>query len=341
MIKKRNLDPSLVQWIMQQTGLGPGVGELHWVAPASSSTSQFRTQLQRWGVEQNYKIHTDPVEAEKAMVANRNDVMLIMPGNYTVTDTAAAPMTWSKDYTHMIGLGPPQKHEYAGRGVVIRTINTTGVFAMINTGDLCQFHNIAFQQWGQATAALTAFREEGHMNSFNGCHFFGQIRSNTIALTTSSSFEVNAAVTRAGNADIFTDCVIGGSGGAKRTGANGTLLFATGGTIGAGCDMQFRNTQFMSWAEDTDPCAILVAGNYAADRLLLFEGCTFYNFRENHNTTMPAYVVRDACNTTHDIVFKNSAHHGFTAWTNNQTHCFVTMPAVDESGGEAVAADAA
>ena len=85
MIQLDNLDPSLVQWIMQQTGLGPGIGELFWVAPAASATSQFRTQLQRWGVEQNYKIYTAPATAHAAMVANRNDVMLIMPGKYTGT----------------------------------------------------------------------------------------------------------------------------------------------------------------------------------------------------------------------------------------------------------------
>ena len=241
----------------------------------------------------------------------------------------------------MLGLGPPQKHEYAGRGVIVRTIDGLAAYALLNTGDLCQFHNIAFQQWGQASLSLTAFREQGHMNQFKGCHFFGQIRSDVIALTTSSSFEVDSAVTRAGNADVFDECVIGGSGGAKRTAANGTLLFADGGAaIGCGCDMQFKNTQFMSWMEDVDPCAILMAANYSVDRLLLFDNVTFYNFLENHGSTKPAYVFRDACNTTHDIILKqNCAHHGFTAWTNNATHCFTTGPVANTNMGETTAAD--
>ena len=66
-IKKRNLDPALVQWIMTQTGLGVGIGEIHWVAPATSATSQYRAQLQNMGVEIGNKIHTT-IDAAMAKV---------------------------------------------------------------------------------------------------------------------------------------------------------------------------------------------------------------------------------------------------------------------------------
>ena len=76
MIKKRNLDPSLVQWIMTVTGLGPGIGELHWVAPVDSATSQYRAQLESWGVGIDHKIHTTVAGAFAKAVAYRNDVIL-------------------------------------------------------------------------------------------------------------------------------------------------------------------------------------------------------------------------------------------------------------------------
>ena len=336
MIKKRNLDPSLIQWIMTQTGLGPGIGELQYVAPATSTASQFRAQLQSMGVEQGNTIHTTPILAEASMVAGRNDIMLILPGTYT--GTGAAPMTWDKDHTHMLGLCSPPKHEYGSNGVIIRTTSDDGVFAMTNTAKMCQFQNVAFHQYGEDAACLTAFREAGYMNNFRGCHFFGHIRSDVADLTTSSSLEINCAVAGAGGADVFDKCVIGGSGGAKRTGANGSLLF-TGGAVGAGSDMQFLDTQFMNWMEDADPSAILIKANYGADRLMLFEGCTFYNFITNHGATGPAYVIRDNCTTTHDILLKRCARLGFDAWTSDQTYCFSADSVGATDGGQATAAD--
>lgn len=339
MIKKRNLDPSLIQWIMQQTGLGPGVGELFWVATAPSSTNQFRQQLQSWGVEQSDKIYDDPGDAYDAMEIGRNDVMLIMPGKYT--GTGAAPYTFAKDYTHYIGLGPPQRQEYGGRGVVIRTLSDSGVFAATNTGDLCSFHNIAFQQWGENAAALTSFREAGHMNTFKGCHFFGHIRSDTVGLTTSSSLEI-ADVVAAGLADTFIECVFGGSGGAKRTAINGTILFA--GDAGAkGVDMQFKDCQFMSWMEDADPCAVLFAESWGADRLQLFEGCTFYNFMEDHSGTTPLYVFRYAQAiqgvATHDVILKRCSRLGFAAWAQHNEMIYSSDSKGATDGGEAIAVD--
>ena len=330
----RGLDPAVMAWLASTLKLGPGIGDVHVVVKEGSAhESWVRDNL----LVPPSHLHFDIVAGEDALTADRNDVLLVYPGKYT--GTGAAPHTWSKDQTHLVGMSTPQKHEYAGRGVIVRTLSTDGVFAMKNTGDLCQFHNVAFQQWGQAAACLTAFREEGHMNLYKGCHMFGQIRSDTVGLTTSSSLEVNSAVVRAGSADVFVDCVIGGSGGAKRTAANGTLRFATGGTIGAGCDMQFRDCQFMSWMEDVDPCAVLMNGNYSVDRLLLFEGCTFYNFVENHGATIPAYVFRDGCATTHDVILKRCSRLGFTAWTNTQTFVFSSDAKGETDGGEAIACD--
>ena len=338
-IRKQSLDPSLVQWIMTQTGLGPGIGEMFWVAPASSATSQFRTQLQRWGVEQNYKIHTDPVDAHDAMVAGRNDVMLVMPGTYTVADTAAAPMTWSKDYTHMIGLANPQRS--TGAGAVIRTTSATGVFAMQNTADQCQFHNIAWQQWGSAAAALSVVEEIGHENRYVNCLMFGHIRSNIAALTTGSSLKIGGA-TDAGANNLYDNCVIGGTGGSKRTAVSGVILFDSDAYYaGVGKNSKFDNCMINSWAEDTDPCAVLLTEQYSADRLILFEGCTFYNFRLNHSATMPSYVFHHVRTTsyTHDFLLKNCARLGFTAWCSDPHFVFSADALGETDGGEAKAAD--
>lgn len=79
MIKKRNLDPSLVQWVMGETGLGPIIGEIRYVAPAISSTSQFRAQLNSMGIDD---IDTSIDTAISKTVDYRNDVVLVAPGTY-------------------------------------------------------------------------------------------------------------------------------------------------------------------------------------------------------------------------------------------------------------------
>ena len=329
MIKKRNLDPSLVQWIMSQTGLGPGVGELHWVAPASSSTSQFRTQLQRWGVEQNYKIHTDPVEAEKAMVANRNDVMLLMPGTYRVADTAAAPMTWTKGHTHMIGL--------AGHGhlINIETITTTGVYAFKNTANTCEFHNIVFKQWGQAEAAKSCVEEHGGYNIWKNCYMMGNIRTNIKALVTASSL---LCTDGGGNHDKFMGCKIGHTGGVATTGLSGVIRVDATGSLS---NSKFVDCEILQQASDADGSAVLFADAASADRLLLFKDCIFYNFRVDHAGTAPSYVFRHSAGspTTHDILLKGCARLGYTGWCNNQTFVFSADAAGNTEGGIAVAAD--
>jgi len=82
MIKKKNLDPSLIQWIQTQTGLDIGTGDLHFVAKATSSTNQYRAWLQTMGVELDYKIHTTIQAALDKTVGYRNDTVLVFPGTY-------------------------------------------------------------------------------------------------------------------------------------------------------------------------------------------------------------------------------------------------------------------
>ena len=82
MIKKRNLDPSLIQWIMATSGFGPMVGDIRYVAPDVSSTSQFRSQLYDMGVDE---VETVIETALDSSVGYRNDVILVAPGTYAET----------------------------------------------------------------------------------------------------------------------------------------------------------------------------------------------------------------------------------------------------------------
>ena len=73
MIRKRNLDPSLVNWIMNETGLGPGIGEIHYVAAA---TSAYHDRLHNEMNVPAENIHTT-IAAGTAAHNNRNTIRFL------------------------------------------------------------------------------------------------------------------------------------------------------------------------------------------------------------------------------------------------------------------------
>lgn len=334
----RGLDPAVLGWLMGTLGVGPGIGEVHFLVKADSAYYSWLRDDMRVNPS---LIHYSVPDGHDALTTKRNDVLLVYPGTYD--ETGVTPITWSKSQTYLVGMCNPQRHLHGDGtgGVWIRTTTVEGVSAMKNTAHRCQFHNLAFYQYGQHVDCLTAFKEEGYMNIFKGCQFMGHIRSETIALTTSSSLEIGG--TEAGLADTFINCVIGGSGGTKRTAVNGTLLFSGSG-LSKGKDIIFKNTQFMSWMEDADPCAVLFAESVAVDRLQLFDGCTFYNFNTNHSGTQPSYVFAYAQSiggvATHDVLLKGgTARLGFGAWAEENKNIFSADAKGETDGGEGVAAD--
>lgn len=334
MIKKRNLDNSLIQWIMTVSGLGPGIGEIKYLTDAASATSQFITQLQTMGVD-DADIFTTLTTAEDATTGYRNDIVIVMPEQITEN----ASVTWDKNHTHIIGIGNPMDKNFFGDTGALIYNSSSDVAQILNlTAHRCRFVNMAFRTHGDDTAVKCAVKESGRHNYFRDCSIVGLVGSSTVDQTDCTNLWINTPTGGAGNGDRFERCVIGDSGGGTRTAKNGTVYFGATGAAGSGNGMVFQECSFEQRAEDTNPAAFLIAANYCLDRMLLLDNCVFYNFSNNHGIE-PAYVIRDGCNTTHDIVLKNCAHQGFTAWTDNATHCFNATSAANTSGGEATAAD--
>ena len=336
MIKKRNLDPSLVQWIMSVTGLGPGIGELFWVAPAASSTSQFRTQLQRWGVEQSHKIYTSPVTAEAAMEAYRNDVMLIMPGRYNTDDDE---FTWSNQSAHMIGLGQPIRAYYGSGGdVTIRNLaSTSAAYAMLVTGSYCQFHNVHFNTFGENAAFVSGVKDQGRSNHYHSCLIGNHSRTEQATAAAAACLWIDTSVTAAGHGLLLKDCFIGHSGSATRTSSNTLLLFGATGAVSAGCDVTLQNTLFNSRSKVAGCSAIKFAASNTVDRMFLIDGCTFYNFYDaNDITSTLTEVISDNCGTTHKIVVRDSHQTGWASWESGRSTVYLTQAAA--AGGSGIAA---
>jgi len=315
MIKKRNLDNSLIQWIMTQTGLGPGIGDIRYLVPAVSSTSQYRTQLQSMGVT-NGDMFTTLAAAENVLTANRNDVLLIMPGSYTQTTELA----WDKDHTHILGLGGPNNAgDHSLSGVTIYMATAQIVETIDITADRCVFQNLLVGNGGNHATNVGAVNVDGWGNYFKNVAFIGSIATNQNTAAAAASLLID----RLGHFPIFEDCIIGQNNWGVRSGANSGVLRFVGTTAPAPQNGTFRRCQFIS-RSDTNTCAMIaLPASTCIDRPWLFEDCMFHNYSPNNATAMNK-VIYEACATTYSIILKNCVASGFTEWqTGDKGHAWI------------------
>jgi len=317
MIKKRNLDPSLVQWIMQQTGLGPGIGNIFYVAPASSSTSQYRTQWQSMGIEKDHFIYDLPSKAYDDMTGDRNDVMIIAPGIYTET----ASIDWAKDHTHAIGLGGPNLHQRYGRPNCMIMQDTAAVDYTVHlTGDFCQFHGFMLgngHSTGSATADnLSALGLAGYGNYFNRMGFQGVGSATQAADADCSSVEIMAG---AGEL-MFEDCLIGDNTyvTTRSSTTSGQLLLTS--TVAGVANGIFKNVLFLSRSAVAATAMVHRKTQAAYDRTWIFDRCHFDNFNPSWAANLTnVFDAEDHSPQTSNITLKDCTAFGYSYWMNTNT----------------------
>jgi len=308
MIKRRNIDPSLVQWIMTVTGLGPGIGEIKWVVPAKSSTSNYRNQLESMGVDSS-DMFTLPSLAYAATTAYRNDVVLVMPGAYAET----AEIAWSKQNTHLIGLGGPNiGGDYSEPNVVIYSVTANVGSVITVTGANCQFQNFVIENNVDDADNLTAFTLNKYGCYFRNVAFHGLMQSTQCSTAAAAALYIDSN----GMYPLFENCIIGQNVWSARTGANqGVLRFTS--TTGRPNGGIFRNCQFLSTG-DTEECVMVAMPDVACcGRGWYFDNCVFIHtdvlVGGAHNLNQVFYTVGGQ----KDIV---TLHHcmasGIDAWTD-------------------------
>lgn len=322
MIKKRNLDPSLLQWIMAETGLGPGIGELFYVAPATSSTSQFRTQLESMGVSD---ISLLPSTAEAKMVAYRNDVMLVAPGAYAET----AEIAWDKPWSHIIGMGGNNiGGDYSEPNVVIYTA-TANVTQTINvTGQNSRFANFVVENNYSDADNLAAALINIYGTHWRNVAFHGHMAATQNTTAAAASLYIGGN----GMYPLLEDCIIGQDVWGTRSGANsGVLRFsASTGRPNGGI---FRRCQFLS-RSITAACALVaLPAAQCTGRSWLYDDCHFSNFYDEVTLlTQVFYTVTGTQKFTHQL--RHCTVAGFTEWQTGDFDVVVAdMPITGTGGG--------
>lgn len=324
MIKLRNLDPSLKAWIMQTTGLGPGIGDVHYVVPVGSTTSKFNEWLRRDLNVHESHVHHNMVDGENALTGYRNDCLLVLPGRYN-TDTG---FTWAKDSTHLLGLGQTIRGYYGSGGdVTIRNLaSTSAAYAMLISGSYNKIFGIHFNNFGENAACVSSVKDQGRSNHYKNCLIGNMSRSEQAGAAAASCLWIDTTVTAAGHGLFIEDCFIGHSGGYTRSNNNTLMLFGPTGAVSAGCDVTLKNTIFNSRSKVAGCSAIKFAAVNTVDRMFLIDGCTFYNFYDaNDITSTLTEVINDDCGTTHKIVVRNSFQDGWGSWEATRSTVYLTQ----------------
>ncbi len=271
MIKKRNLDNSLIQWIMTVTGLGPGIGDVLYISPAASSSSKFTTQLTDNNISDG-NIYATLATAEAAIDSYRNDIMLVMPGAYVTTATLA----WDKPHTHMLGLGGPNiGGDYSEFGSVFYSATSDQANIINVTGQNCMFTNVTFNHVGSGATAYCAVLLDGYGCTFKGCQIAGQMGATAAATRVCASLYIDTA----GMYPLFEDCQIGQDVWSERSGANGGVIrFNDTGRPNGGT---FRRCRITSRADTQTVAMVDIPVNTSAGRGWLWDDCTFMNYNDD------------------------------------------------------------
>lgn len=330
-ILKRSLDNSLIQWIMAETGLGPGVGQLFYVAPAVSATSQYRTQLTDMGVE---VIDALPSAAFNRAVAYRNDVVLVAPGTYTEESS----LDWSKSQTHLLGIGNPTWRQ----GGKVR-IQTTGI-AIEATVDVTAsgvfFGGLNITQNGANAACLTGLRLSSTYFGAKKLDIRGFLNSEVAAIEAASCLEF-ADGSSYGFGSTFVDCNIGTMSGPARTATgaacNGVILFAKNTQDGSpSAYTEFHNCRVLSRCEAAGGAMIKVLdARWGMDRLVYFKDCLVANYWLNYTDNLDGAIYLDTTTGgSGKMLLSNCDLAGVDQWqTQDSGNVFATMPIVGVGGG--------
>ena len=271
------------------------------------------------------------------MTADQNDICYMYAESNTGTYTtdyllSAAPLVWSKDLTHLIGVNAQPHMATRTRVGWDSTTSASGDTVLATfSGDACYVANMEF--FCGINDANLSFNVlvSGSRNHFKNCHFAG-IGHATNNVAGAYSLKVT------GSENLFEDCVIGLD----------TIIRSDTGcyeldTV-AGRNV-YRNCIILTYSETSTRFSVKVDNPAATTlRWVLFDNCKFINHTVNLATgqnnvfDMPASGSTSYCYLHNCAAFGGGAAGIGSAWADTDTSIFVSMPIPNTAGGKALAA---
>lgn len=248
--------------------------------------------------------------------ADQHDVVLMISGD--TADNPTEAITWSKDYTHLIGLSS----DLAGVGQRCRIVGTAGndlTPVITFSGNGCIVRNVQIYNGKDADTDSGAVIVSGSRNHFKNVFFAGMAHATPAARAGSYSLKVTGAE------NLFEDCAIGLDT-IIRAAANTELWISTGAER-----ITFRHCRFLSYSETAGKFLVKIDD---MDRWVEFEDCLFQNFWSNWGGSLTnAMSVTE--NATHQVILRGANNQlvGVTGWADTVTHVYVAAPQPNAGAG--------
>lgn len=233
----------------------------------------------------------DIAQAHSSATANQHDVVFYIAGSSSISLSSA--LTWSKSYTHLIGLCAPTN--VAQRARIFQTSTLTGASPLLTisaTG--CIFANFYIFQGVNDATSLINVSVTGGRNYFYNVHFAGGGHA-TQAIDGGASLKLDGAAEC-----LFKDCTIGIDTIAAATGmANVIVDSAATRNIFDGC-------LFLLYAGNAGAKHVEIADNAGMDRYLIFKNCLFVNDAVANTLTEAFTIPGSLHSATNFIILDHS-----------------------------------
>ena len=296
------------------SGLAGTIGNVYWVDPTNGKAGA--------SADSPENAESSLLNAYNKCTSGQNDVVFFIGGATAYSPSAA--FTWSKSYTHLIGISAP-----ISMGQRCRITNTAAndlaiLFTLSGSG--CVFKNLQFFDGKDSAADGACLLVSGSRNYFENV-FVAGMGDATASGPATRSGSYGLSVTGAEN--TFFSCHIGLDT-IERTAANSELIVSGVRNSFVACRFECNSTTAGKFLVKID--------NAGGDlRWTEFDSCAFYNYTTNWATGITNAFSMPSGGSTHDVILRgdNYFHKGMTV-ADNLTRIYSAAPVPNAGFGIAV-----
>lgn len=305
--------------VMPPLPIAPG-GTWYWVDPVNGSASNDGLAPVADNAGHGPLATVGAAYAKTA--AGHHDVVALIEGDTASVESAA--VTWSNDYTHLIGFCSPVRQGQRARITQLSALTGASPFFTVSANG-CVFANVRIWQGVNDATSLINVSVTGDRNTFYNVDFAGGGHA-TQAVDGGASLQINGA-----EENLFDGCAIGIDTISWATGMAGLVFAATGGAA----RNVWRDCLFNAYAGHANAIFVEFLGNSGVDRYQLFDRCLFQNLSATAMTSAFAVPAALASPANKRVLLRDCALIGATDWDGSDRGFLYLSNGTITGGGNA------